>query len=460
MSNWKNVSKMGVIIALMMAIVAAAFVLGYQTGTRVEERPGPAESVSSSSPAEPTATAAPPTLSPAPQNPTKTERPTHTITPSLSPAATPTALVLTAEPTPEPRATLTDEEALQVLQQVWNLVETEFYGELPSPEERAYGAIRGMLETLDDDYTSFLEPSIAEINRADASGAFEGIGALVRMNEEDILEIVRPFEGQPADEAGLLPGDRVLAVDGQSITGYGIYEAITLIRGPEGTQVTLTIQRGAETEPFDVTIVRARIDIPIVESEMLQGNIGYITLFDFSAQATAQLEDAIQQLLDQGATALILDLRGNPGGFLDQAVRVADLFLDEGVILIERSSDGHEREFTSTDEGIAQDIPLVVLVNNGSASASEIVAGAIQDRARAPLIGETTFGKGSVQLPHTLSDGSELRVTIARWFTPNDRAIHGAGLIPDIEVLLTPEDAQAERDPQLERAIEYLTTGQ
>lgn len=345
------------------------------------------------------------------------------------------------------------------MQEVWDLIDSEYYGELPPPEQRVYGAIRGMLGTLGDPYTSFIEPSIAAINREDASGTFEGIGALVRMNDDGILEIVRPFEGQPAEKAGLRPGDLVLAVDGESIVGYGIYEAITLIRGPEGSEVTLTVRRG-EGEPFDVTIVRARIDIPIVESEMLEDSIGYVSLFDFSAQATDQLEAAVQDLMDQGATGLILDLRDNPGGFLDQAVRVADLFLDKGVVLIERSSDGRERTFTSTDEGLAQDIPLVVLVNGGSASASEIVAGAIQDRGRAPLIGETTFGKGSVQLPHTLSDGSELRVTIARWFTPNDRAIHEQGLTPDIQVSLTPEDIEANLDPQLERAIQYLRTGE
>ena len=192
---------------------------------------------------------------------------------------------------------------------------------------------------------------------------------------------------------------------------------------------------------------------------MLEGNIGYVSLFEFSSPATAQLEQAIEELMDQGATALIFDLRGNPGGFRDQAVYVSDLFLDEGVVLIQRFSDGQERQFDSTDRGLAQEIPLVVLVNGGSASASEIVAGAIQDRERAVLIGETTFGKGSVQLLHTLSDGSELHVTIARWFTPNDRAIHDIGLDPDIEVELSEQDMLDQRDPQLDRAIKYLMEG-
>jgi len=447
----RNAFKLGLVVALAIVLVATAFVIGYEAGNETGGKSGSVVEEIAAPPVDlveqPTATAIPATA-----EPEDTPPPEDTPAPE-QPSSPPD----TASPTPEPtrEAALSDEEALQVLSEVWGLIDAEFYGDLPTPDERIYGAIRGMLATLDDQYTSFLEPSIAEIERTDASGAFEGIGALVNVGEDGILEIVRPFQGSPAEEAGLLPGDKVLAVDGQSIVGYGIWEAITLIRGPEGSEVVLTIQR-EEGEPFAATVLRARIDIPIVESEMLEADIGYVSLFEFTSQATSQLEQMIEELLDQGATALIFDLRGNPGGFLDQAVQVSDLFLDEGVVLIERISDGQEREFTSRDQGLAQDIPLVVLVNGGSASASEIVAGAIQDRGRGVLIGETTFGKGSVQLPHTLSDGSELRVTIARWFTPNDRAIHGEGLAPDIEVLLTLEDLEAERDPQLERAIEYL----
>jgi carboxyl-terminal processing protease len=445
MQSLNNILKLALVVSLLVLLVAASFVVGYRFGDSDEKSDEQtAQSLDEPTPAPPT-----PTLFEEPSSP---EQESST---NLSPAPQ-----QEQEPTPEEMNVVDDEQALRILLEVWDLVEDEFYGELPTPQERVYGAVRGMLGTLDDDYTSFIEPTIAEIERTDASGSFEGIGALVRMNEEGVLEIVRPFEDQPADKAGLLAGDRVLEVDGESIVGYGIYEAIALIRGPEGEEVVLTVQRGPGTEPFEVSIVRARIEIPIVESEMLEQDIGYVSLFEFSSQATAQLESAIQELMDQGATSLIFDLRDNPGGYLDQAVRVSDLFLDKGLILLERSNDGQEREFSSTRKGLAQDIRLVVLVNGGSASASEIVAGAIQDRERAVLIGETTFGKGSVQLPHTLSDGSELRVTIARWFTPNDRAIHGEGLAPDIEVPLTPEDAEAGLDPQLERAIEYLQTGQ
>ena len=454
MDSVKNLIKLGLVATLIVLLVAAAFIVGYEAGSGVgDRREAKAEEQTTSSQAQPSATPVPTlkpvattTTAPTVADPEDSPLPTNTL-PAPSPAPglpTPEPAVPTA-PEPTKKATLTDEEALRVLQEVWDLINAEFFGELPPPEERVYGAIRGMLETLDDDYTSFSEPSIAEIRRADASGTFEGIGALVTMNEENILEIVQPFEGSPAEEAGLRPGDLVLAVDGESIVGYGIFDAITLIRGPEGTEVTLTVQRG-DGEPFEVRIVRARLEIPVLESRMLEGDIGYVSLFEFSSPATSRLEETISELLEENAAALVLDLRGNPGGFLEQAVQVTDLFLDEGLVLIERRSDGKELEFTSTDEGLAQDIPLVVLVNGASASASEILAGAVQDRERGVLIGETTFGKGSVQILHTLSDGSELRVTIARWFTPNGRAIHGEGLAPDIEVPLTLEDQEAGRD--------------
>jgi carboxyl-terminal processing protease len=239
-----------------------------------------------------------------------------------------------------------------------------------------------------------------------------------------------------------------------------IYEAITLIRGPANTPVRLTVLREGE-EPFEIEVTRARIDIPVVESELREDGIAYVQMFDFSTDANVKLNEAVQEMLDQDPTGLILDLRGNPGGWLHEAILTAGLFLPEGdLVLIERLKDGTDRNFETTEQPTAPDIPMVVLVDGGSASASEIVAGALQDQGRATLIGEKTFGKGSVQIPHQLSNGAELRVTIARWFTPNDRAIHGEGLEPDITVELSPEDLDAELDPQLDRAVEYLLGGQ
>ena len=366
---------------------------------------------------------------------------------------------VTVTPIPAPVPTNENEETFQLFWQVWDLVQRNFYGELPDMQEMTYAAIRGMLSTLDDKYTAFMEPSIATILAEDATGEFEGIGAFVDMDEGGKLEIVQTFEGGPAEKAGILAGDHVLEVDSVSIVGSTLYEAIGLIRGPANSKVTLLIEREGVSEPFEVTVTRARLEIPIIEVEMRDDGVGYIRLHEFSATASERVEEGLEELLAQEPQGIVFDLRQNPGGWLDQAVNVADLFLDDGVILIERWSDGNEQTYEANPGDVGEDVPLVVLVNGSSASASEIVAGALQDQERAILVGEDTFGKGSVQRPFTLSDGSELRVTIARWFTPNDRAIHGQGLVPDVQVPW-PEEGDPDVDPQLERAVEYLLTGE
>lgn len=345
-----------------------------------------------------------------------------------------------------------------LLLEVLSIVKSTFYGEIPDGQTLAHGAIRGMLATLEDPYTSFIEPEIAAILNEDTSGEFEGIGATVRMREDGYLEVVRPLPGHPAEAAGILAGDLILTVDDQSIIGMGLYEALSLIRGPENSQVVLEIARPGEEDTFTVTITRARIELPVVESRMLDEDIAYIRLTEFDGNATSAVKEALETLLDDNPKGLIFDLRDNPGGLLTQSIQVADLFLDEGIVAIERDSSGNEQEFGSYDGDLGEDIPMVVLINGGSASASEIVAGALQDRGRAPLIGETTLGKGSVQLPHNLSDGSQLRVTIARWFTPNDTSIHENGLVPDVEAPY-PQDTPVEEDPQLDRAVTYLLEG-
>ncbi len=371
-----------------------------------------------------------------------------TPTPEVSPTPSSGA----GSPTPPP----TDSRLnYALIKKTLDLISSEFYGDIPDVSELTYGAIRGMLNTLDDPYTSFIEPEVARILNEDASGQFEGIGATVRMREDGYLEVVRPLAGQPAEKAGLKSGDLIVEVDGQSIVGMGLYEALNLIRGKAGTQVTLKVLREGEKDPLTFTITRARIEMPIVEYRMLDDKVGYISLTEFDAKATQRVDDAIKALQEQGMEALIFDLRDNPGGWLDQALGVADLFLKDGVIAIERSSDGQEQVFRAHAGDRAESIRLVVLVNGGSASASEIVAGALQDRDRATLIGQNTLGKGSVQRPHNLSDGSQLRVTIARWYTPNNRSIHGDGLKPDIEVEI-PQDTPAGEDPQLQRALEYI----
>jgi carboxyl-terminal processing protease len=251
-------------------------------------------------------------------------------------------------------------------------------------------------------------------------------------------------------------------VDGESIVGDPLYEAIGKIRGPAESEVTLTVERERTPETFNVTVTRARLEIPIVEMEMRADGVAYVRLREFSATASASLESELETLLEQNPEGLILDLRQNPGGWLDQAIDVTDLFLGENLVAIERFSDGSERRFRAHGGDLAEKVPMAVLVNGGSASASEIVAGALQDHGRAPLIGVSTFGKGSVQRPFKLSDGSELRVTVALWFTPENQRIQDQGLRPDIEVPWPEEERREspEQDPQLERAVEYILEGE
>ena len=397
------------------------------------------------------ATTPPPSATPT-SLPAPTDEPRET-----EPADTPTRTPLPV-PTPE-----TDvQEEFQLFWEAWDLVQRHYYGELPSLQEVTYAAIRGVLDTLDDRYTAFIEPSVAAVLRKDATGEFEGIGAYVDTDESGAVRIVDTFADGPAEKAGLKAGDRVVAVDGESIVNAPLYEAIGKIRGPAGSEVRLTVEREGSSQPFDVTVTRASLEIPIVEREMRDDGIGYIRLREFSATASSSLEEGLEALLAEEPEGIVLDLRQNPGGWLDQAIDVADLFLGEKLVAVERFSDGSEREFRAEDGDLAEDIPLVVLVNNGSASASEIVAGAIQDHGRAPLVGISTFGKGSVQRPFNLSDGSELRVTVALWFTPDGQRIQGQGLTPDIAVPWPEAERQEEpeKDPQLQRAVEYLLEGE
>jgi carboxyl-terminal processing protease len=345
-----------------------------------------------------------------------------------------------------------------IFNEAWDLIDNEFDGELPQEKKRLYAAISGSLETLDDQYTRFIRPDVAERMREDLNGSVSGIGAFVHENEEGLLEISRPIDGQPADLAGLLPGDVIVAVDGETAIDREFDEVLLRIRGPEGTSVVLTIVREGEVEPLDFTIVRTVFEVPVVEVEMLgseDNQVTYLRLTSFTRNAESAVLDALAGFHSENSSGIIFDLRDNPGGFLDQAVAVSDVFLPEGVVLFERGSTGIDKTFDSDNGDVAEQIPLAVLVNAGSASASEIVAGAIQDRKRGIIIGEPTFGKGSVQLVHELSDGSELRVTIARWYTPNNRSISEGGVVPDIEIP-TPQDLGGEDDPQLQRAIEFL----
>ncbi len=378
--------------------------------------------------------------------------------PSSAPAATGTPEKSTANgasnaPTPAPT-----DKSFKTFWEAYDILQKEYYGnDVPQGRQLEYDAIQGMIFGLGDPFTSFVPPDAAKLINEDATGSFSGIGAYVQLNKGRVLQITRIFADSPAEKVGLKASDLIIEVDGKSIVGEDLDVQVAKVRGPEGSKVTLTVAREGEDKPFKVDVIRAKIEIKLVESKMLDNNVAYVSLSSFASATTAQqLQAAVQDLLAKNPKGLIFDLRGNPGGFLDQAEQVADMFLKEGVILIERAKDGSEKIDRSTDQGIAQDIPLVVLVNGGSASASEIVAGAIHDRGRGVLIGETTFGKGAVQHIEQLSDGSQMRVVFEHWLTPNGHDIHGAGIEPDITVA---HGDDPKVDPQLDRAVEYILNG-
>ena len=267
--------------------------------------------------------------------------------------------------------------------------------------------------------------------------------------------VVAPLEGSPAQRAGLRPGDVILRVDGEETATWSLTDAVTRLRGPAGTTVQLTIQRG-DQPPFAVTLVRARLRIAAVRTQLLPGRVAYVRLSSFHRQVPNDLRAALRTLLAQRPRGLVLDLRDNPGGLLTSAMEVTGFFLRDGVVLYEQRRQGEPLPLTVRRAVVPVDLPMVVLVNRGTASAAEIVAGALQDHRRALLVGERTFGKGSVQSVHRLSDQSSLRVTFARWLTPGRRDIGRSGLLPDVVVPLTASDLAGGRDPQLEWALTYL----
>ncbi len=369
-------------------------------------------------------------------------------------------LIFPPAPPPDGGAPADWKPFFPVFWEAWNDIHQDFYKTPVDDTEMMYGSIGGMVDALNEPHTQFTEAKIAAITSTELQGSFEGIGATVEM-VEGRLTIVSPIKDSPADKAGLLPGDIVLKVNDTIIQNMDVNQAVALIRGPKGSTVTLSIQRVKQPAPFTVAIVRDTIRTPFVESHMIEGTtIAYLRLNEFGATAPDEMNAAIQQLMTQHPTGLIFDLRRDGGGFLTVGIDVASEFLKgDQTVMIEKTKDGAAQQLKSKSGGLATDIPMVLLVDGGSASASEIVSAAIKDYKRATLIGTKTFGKGSVQFVNTMKDGSELRVTTAHFFSPKDNAIDGVGITPDIEVQITPDDLANKRDPQLDRAVQLLTTG-
>ncbi len=368
-------------------------------------------------------------------------------------AAAPTHPPITSGSTPDAELDAT----FAPFWEAWQIVHDDYVDQPLDDTEMMRGAIRGMLESLGDQHTSYMDPQ--EYNQANSSieGSYEGIGAWVDTTG-DYLAIVSPMSGSPAEAAGLKPGDLIIAIDGEDMTGVPGDLVIKKVLGPAGSTVELTVRREGASEPLIFEVTRATIDVPSVEGEIVAEKIGYIRIYSFGYTTTDELRSAIQDLLDQDVQGLVIDFRNNGGGLLRTAVEIASEFLPENkVVLYERYGDGTEDIHNTIPGGLATDIPIVILINEGSASASEVVAGALQDYERGQLVGVTSFGKGSVQNWVPLNnDQGAVRVTIAKWLTPNERTIHEIGLTPDVIVEMTDEDYQNELDPQLDKAIEVL----
>lgn len=373
------------------------------------------------------------------------------LVPSLPFISTPAPS--TAAPTGQPVDT---DQLFEPFWQAWDLVHERYVDQPLDDNLLMQGAIRGMVNALGDPYTGFLTADEYQQANAPLRGEYDGIGAWVDTTGE-FLTIISPMEGSPAESAGLKSGDRIIAVDGEAVTGMDPSLVLRRVLGPAGTTVVLTISRDDAPAAFDVSIVRQKITITLVSGKMLDNNIAYVQLLQFGERTDRDLRNILRDLMRQNPAGLILDLRNNPGGYLNTAINITSQFIGDGIIMYEEYGDGNRVTFRARSGGLATEIPLVVLVNEGSASASEITAGAIQDRDRALLVGVKTFGKGTVQALNELDkDTGVVKITIARWLTPNERQLAGEGLEPDIEVVITEEDVEANRDPQLDKAIELL----
>lgn len=320
-----------------------------------------------------------------------------------------------------------------------------------------YGAVSGMVESIEDPYTVFFDPQETKTFLEDVSGQFEGVGMEIGIREGQ-LKVVAPLEGTPAQKAGLLPGDKIIEIDGFSTSGITIEKAITLIRGPKETKVTLTIVREGWESSKDFTIKRAVIEVPSLKWELKGEEIVYLKLYHFSEKADRDFKKAAVEILNSSAQKIILDLRSNPGGYLERAQDIAGWFLEKGQIVVIEDFGTKREQRIYKAEGNSKFLgyPMVILINQGSASASEILAAALRDNRGIKIIGETSFGKGSVQQLENLRDNSSLKITVANWLTPNGELIEGKGLEPDIIVEMREEDYEQERDPQLDKALEII----
>lgn len=345
-------------------------------------------------------------------------------------------------------------QAFEPFWQVYNLIQSEYIDDVDM-SLLVDGAINGMVDALEDQYSGYMNPEVYDLLNSDMEGEIEGIGVVIHADEESgEIEVVGVLNGTPAQSAGMMNGDVFVTVDGEEVTGMNQTELAMLVRGPAGTSVNITVRRADEL--IDFTIMRARIVIPNVEYEILEGDYGYIKLNQFTSEARADLDSALEAIDVNNLKGLVLDFRDNPGGLLSSAIDIASAFVEQGAVVIEEFGDGRTQTFDANGSYAGITVPIVLLVNESSASASELVAGAMQDTNVATIIGETTLGKGTVQTWHGLVNGGGVRLTIARWLTPGARWIHEAGIEPDIYVEWTPASYDDANDVQLTAALNFL----
>ncbi|MEK7461689.1 MAG: S41 family peptidase [Patescibacteria group bacterium] len=346
---------------------------------------------------------------------------------------------------------------------VWNLINTKYVPTSTTTkdvnsQEKVWGAIQGLTNSLDDPYTVFFPPVESELFASDIRGNFEGVGMEI-VAKEGAITVVAPLKNSPAAKAGIMAGDRIIKIENKETSGLSTEEAVQLIRGPKDTRVTLTIFRNGIKEPFEIKVIRDVIDVPTINTKKLPGGIFVIELYNFSAQSPNLFRLALREFILLGDNKLILDLRGNPGGYLEAAIDMASWFLPSSKVIVREDFGSSREEKIYRSKGydiFNESLKLVILVDGGSASASEILAGALSEQGRAILVGDKTFGKGSVQELIDITADTSLKVTIARWLTPNGVSISKNGIEPEYLVKYTLKNREAEHDPQLEKAIEIL----
>jgi len=339
----------------------------------------------------------------------------------------------------------------------WDLIQSRYVDQSKiKTQDLVYGAIDGMVKAVGDPYTVFFVPKESENFAQEINGAFGGVGIEIGLRDS-MLTVITPIKGTPGEKAGLIAGDKILKIGDKSTDGLHIDQAVSLIRGPKGTPVRLTINRESFKSPKEVTIIRDTIKVPTVAWKLLDNNTAYVQLFIFNRNVDDDFKKVAKEIISSKADRIILDLRNNPGGLLDSSVNIAGYFLEPNQLVTqERFNNNKTDEYRTSDNGQLKNYPLVIIINKGSASASEILAGAIKDNRGVTLVGEKSFGKGVVQEVDELPGKASVKITIAKWFTPKGTSINDSGIEPDIKIERTEADAKADKDPQLNKALEVV----